>query len=110
MLTYSYECKECGGLFDLSVKSKEEFLDARPKCPSCGSVSVRRANPAPYHASLTAGKSRMDAKYPYVSRRLPRNVFRNCRHTKDGKPIIESKAHEREIMAGAGNGERYERE
>jgi len=37
-------------------------------------------------------------KYPYASNRLPRNM-KGCPVTKEGKPIITSQTHEREIMA-----------
>ena len=37
-------------------------------------------------------------KYPYASSRLPRNL-KGCPTTKEGKPIISSQTHEREIMA-----------
>lgn len=109
-LTYSYQCLECSKTFDLTVGSREEFLDARPKC-SCGCSRVRPALSVPYAPTLTEGKARMDAKYPYVSHSLPRGgKMKTCRHNELGKPIIESKQHERNIMAGAGNGERYTRE
>jgi hypothetical protein len=45
-------------------------------------------------------KSRWDAKYPYVSSRLPRNL-EGCRCTPEGKPIVESKSHEANILAEA---------
>jgi hypothetical protein len=109
-LTYSYRCKECGHLFDLIVGSWEEFMATQPKC-SCGSTRVHRYVPVGHIPVLTEGKARMDAKYPYVSHTLPRGgKMKGCRHTELGKPIIESKQHERNIMAGAGNGERYTRE
>jgi hypothetical protein len=70
---------------------------------------VHRHAETPYHPGLTEGKGRMDRKYPYVSNQLPRGM-KGCRHTKVGKPIIESKTHERNIMAGGGNGERFIRD
>lgn len=109
VLTYAYRCPECQGVFDLTVGSRDEYLEARPVCPSGCKASPRRHNPAPYAPSLTDGKARMDAKYPYTSSVLPR-FMKGCRHTRDGKPIIESKAHERNVMAGGGNGERWDRE
>lgn len=41
------------------------------------------------------------SQYPYVSSALPRNL-EGCRTTRGGKPIIESKRHERNIMAQHG--------
>ncbi len=42
---------------------------------------------------------------PYISSRLPRHL-KGCRTTPSGKPIIETKQQEREVMARGG----YERE
>ncbi len=36
-------------------------------------------------------------KYPYVSRKMPRNLP-GCETNKNGQPIISSRRHEREIM------------
>lgn len=41
------------------------------------------------------------SQYPYVSHALPRNLA-GCKTAKGGKPIVESKRHEREIMAKHG--------
>lgn len=40
-------------------------------------------------------------QYPYVSHSLPRRLA-GCRTTRQGKPIIESKRHERNVMAQHG--------
>lgn len=48
---------------------------------------------------------RGDPWRPYVSSRLPRGL-EGVKHTPDGKPIIETRAQERDIMAKCG----YERE
>ena len=37
-------------------------------------------------------------KYPYVSSALPKKLP-GCEHTKDGKPIITSRQHERNIAS-----------
>lgn len=41
------------------------------------------------------------SQYPYVSHALPRNLS-GCKVAVGGKPIIESKRHEREVMARHG--------
>jgi hypothetical protein len=41
------------------------------------------------------------SQYPYVSHALPRNLS-GCSKYVGGKPIIESKRHEREVMARHG--------
>jgi len=41
------------------------------------------------------------SQYPYVSHALPRNLA-GCKVANGGKPIVESKRHEREIMARHG--------
>lgn len=40
-------------------------------------------------------------QYPYVSHALPRRMA-GCKTTREGKPIIESKRHERNVMAQHG--------
>jgi len=46
----------------------------------------------------SAGIERKTHKYPYVSRSLCRNI-EGCNTTEDGKPIITSQNHEREVAA-----------
>jgi len=41
------------------------------------------------------------SQYPYVSNALPRNLS-GCKTDGKGKPIVESKRHEREIMSRHG--------
>lgn len=41
------------------------------------------------------------SQYPYVSAALPRNLA-GCKTTRDGKPIVMSKRHERNIMSQHG--------
>lgn len=36
--------------------------------------------------------------YPYTSLSMPR-WSKGCKHTKDGKPIIQSQRHERQVMS-----------
>lgn len=42
-----------------------------------------------------------DNKYPYVSRRLPKNL-KGCKTNADGLTIVESKSHEADICARTG--------
>lgn len=41
------------------------------------------------------------SQYPYVSSALPRRL-EGCKTTRDGKPVVMSKRHEREIMSRHG--------
>jgi len=41
------------------------------------------------------------SQYPYVSQALPRNLD-GCKTDKNGKPVIMSKRHERNVMAKHG--------
>ena len=41
------------------------------------------------------------SQYPYASTALPRKL-EGCKHTPLGKPIVQSKRHEREIMSRHG--------
>jgi hypothetical protein len=72
------------------------------EAPSIGSIITRDG------VSLTRIPSAMQVdpatnrhQYPYVSQALPRNLA-GCKTARGGKPIVESKRHEREIMAKHG--------
>ena len=67
-----------------------------------------------WHCKLPAGRdygaenkvfnaeaARADSQYPYVSSRLPRNL-KGCECAADGKPIIQSKAHEDRVARSHG--------
>jgi hypothetical protein len=47
------------------------------------------------------GIARKVHQYPYTSQTLPRNL-EGCDHNKQGKPIITSQNHEKEIMSRHG--------
>lgn len=71
---------------------------------------------------LTNAKSKADGNYPYPSLRLRKNMpgcrvadgksrVGNCQFIPGkGTTIIDSPQHEREVMSGGANGERYARE
>lgn len=70
--------------------------------PSIGSIIERDGRRLTRIASamqVDPGTNR--SQYPYVSNSLPRNLA-GCKTTKLGKPIVESKRHEREVMARHG--------
>ena len=70
--------------------------------PSIGSIIERDGRRLTRIASamqVDPGTNR--SQYPYVSNSLPRNLV-GCKTTKLGKPIVESKRHEREVMARHG--------
>ncbi len=109
MLTFPYKCRDCGREWQRSYRDKAAFMSAPlPRC-TCGSSKVARQYAVPFSHAAVNAKAKADGMYPYKSLRLPRHLP-GCRHDSFGHPIIESKAHEREICAGAANGERYERD
>ena len=70
--------------------------------PSIGSIIERDGRLLTRIASamqVDPGTNR--SQYPYVSNALPRRL-EGCRSTPAGKPIVESKRHERELMARHG--------
>jgi len=75
-------------------------LGSTRRCSACGrSTSVR----IPSIAVVNIAKARADAKYPYVSRRWSNTELAGmCREDGGGHPIVESRRHEREIMARTG--------
>tara|TARA_R100000664_G_scaffold2132_1_gene5500 strand:- start:1830 stop:2132 length:303 start_codon:yes stop_codon:yes gene_type:complete len=50
----------------------------------------------------SAGIERKTHKYPYVSRALPRNLSGVGNYDKQGRPVIRSQAHERNVAAEHG--------
>lgn len=71
--------------------------------PSIGSIITRDGKELTRIASLSVqvDPATNRSQYPYVSQALPRNLS-GCKTAKGGKPIVESKRHEREIMARHG--------
>lgn len=93
-MRYSYDCKKCGHQAEITKPVSQCRRDE--PCPACGSLMHRD-----YQAdniSFADAKATADSKYPYVSNRLPRDLP-GCNHDSLGKPIIESRAHERDVMA-----------
>jgi hypothetical protein len=91
---------------------KYEFLDSDGNvveitmlmrdAPSIGSIITHEGQTLTRIAStpqVDPGTNR--SQYPYVSTSLPRRL-EGCKATKQGKPVIMSKRHEREIMARHG--------
>jgi len=81
-------------------------LPPASECPKCKAPTFERQISG---GVIADAKIRANAQYPYVSRRLPLRM-KNCKHDAYGHPIIESQKHEREICAGAGNGDRFVRD
>lgn len=76
-----------------SVRDMPELGSKHP-CPRCGRKTLIRVLSRP---TIADAKLRFDGKYPYLSRR--HQGLAGCRENADGHPIIESKAHEREVAA-----------
>ncbi len=103
MSEYHRRCRSCLHQFAVEM-TPEDFIDADSiPCPECQSESRSDVPSAGGRASDlgAAAKARFDSMYPYVSRRLPRNMP-GCRLNEKGQPVIESRQHERRIMAEHG--------
>lgn len=97
MRTYCYKCPECDARFE--VRKSMAQVDEQEACPTCMVVVGVRDFQAE-----NAGPSAAVAdwnKYPYVSKRLPKNL-EGCSTNDKGQPVIVSKSHEREIAAKHG--------
>lgn len=70
--------------------------------PAIGSIIVRDGKELTRIPSLSVqvDPATNRSQYPYISNALPRNL-EGCK-TIRGKPVIESKRHEREIMSRHG--------
>lgn len=82
----------------------EELCEAPPKGPRIGdqiSVDGRRLTRVASSAQVGAHVGTAVHGYPYTSLSMPR-WSKGCKHTKDGKPIINSQRHERQVMARLG--------
>lgn len=91
-MQYIYWCGECQEHFEQTKSMKDATL-AEP-CPKCSNEAGRdfgAENSGPATYAIRAGM-----KYPYVSRRLPKNLA-GCQTNHLGQPIIESARHEKEI-------------
>lgn len=104
MPTYAYRCSSCSFAEDRFERMTK--APAPCACPACKAPTFERQIGA---GVIADARLRASNQYPYTSRRLPLNM-KGCRHDGYGHPIIESQRHEREIMAGAGNGKKWNRE
>ena len=90
-----YEFKDDhGNVVEISMSMRE--------APSIGSIIVHEGR----HLTRIASEMQVDpgsnrSQYPYVSHALPRRL-EGCKTTPDGKPLIMSKRHERNVMAQHG--------
>jgi len=90
-MKYEFEDEE-GIIHEISMPMSE--------APSIGSIIHRDGRLMRRIASLSVqvDTGTVRSQYPYVSNALPRNLA-GCKVDRLGKPIVESKRHEREIMA-----------
>lgn len=99
-MIYCYRCAACDARheLDLPIGTAPDTLavDGVPSCCAGRKDLVRdyRAE----HKVLATGKLANDAKYPYVSRRLPKRLP-GCQTDSKGLSVVQNKAHEREICA-----------
>lgn len=93
-MKYEFE-DEDGKIVEISMSMAE--------APSIGSIIHRdgRALRRIASVSVQVDPAANRSQYPYVSNALPRNLA-GCRVDSKGKPIVESRRHEQEIMARHG--------
>ncbi|MGD9631424.1 MAG: hypothetical protein AB7V18_19465 [Pyrinomonadaceae bacterium] len=93
-MIYCYTCDICGVTYEETYGMGKQPQSIPCKC---GEQALRD-----WAAEGTQVDDRpLDSKYPYVSNRLPRNL-EGCKTDHNGKPVVMSKKHEREIMAKHG--------
>jgi hypothetical protein len=83
-----------GNVVEIEMRMRE--------APSIGSIIVHEGKTLTRIASamqVDPGTNR--SQYPYVSTALPRKL-EGCKTNRQGKPVIMSKRHEREVMARHG--------
>ena len=95
MRSYCYKCP-CGKGFEVRKPMSE--VRRIEYCPTCSKVSERDYRAENAGPSVQAGEWK---GYPYVSKRLPKNL-EGCSTNDKGQPVIESKTHEAEIKAKHG--------
>lgn len=93
MPTYEYRFEDTGEITEVQQSIHADALTAID-----GRAVTRMFG---LGTGLCTTKAKNDSKYPYASSRLPRNMP-GCRSDALGKPIIESKRHERELAARYG--------
>ena len=91
-MKYVFEDVDTGEQVDMDFDS-----ECPPHIGETVSVHGATFRRIPSFTINAAQVARVTHQYPYVSRRLPRNP-EGCNCTPDGKPIITSQRHEREIM------------
>lgn len=106
MPSYDYRCEQCHEVqehFLRITSNAAEKLD----CGKCGGVkcTVRQFSAATFSSARLERERKL---YPYVSKSLPLQ-FNPKTGKRDREVVVESVSHEREIMAGALNGERFEK-
>lgn len=92
-MTYEF-IDETGNVVEIAMSMRD--------APSIGSIITHEGRQLTRIASsmqVDPGTNRH--QYPYVSSSLPRRL-EGCKTNRQGKPVIMSKRHEREIMARHG--------
>lgn len=79
----------------------ESFFPAEdaPKIGDTVDIDGNRCTRIPSFVLDAAGINRKTHQYPYVSRALPRNMPGVENYDKQGRPIITSQQHERNVAA-----------
>ena len=101
MALYEFTCGDCGGLTTTAIPMRDapDLGEVGPVCGTCGGTTRRVLSTS---FTFADAKLRADQKYPYVSRAWNPAQLRGVRSTKDGRAVIESASHEREVAAASG--------
>jgi hypothetical protein len=89
---------------DIETGEEVEHVFPSELAPRIGDeimIDKRLLRRTPSFTVATAQVERVTHGYPFVSRALPKGCSPESQ-TKDGKPIIKSQAHEREVLAKTG--------
>lgn len=101
-MLFAYMCRMCREGFTQSHRAGQ--APESPVCEHCGSTDTHRDYRAEGN-KVNAEQVKSGQQYPYASRRLPRGL-EGCPTDSEGRTVIQSPRHEREVMARHG----YERE
>ena len=97
MPAYDFKCDTCKRAIE--ERHSIHQIPASVECV-CGGLATRMLS-----IGSAVNTQPCSSKYPYVSRRLPKNAA-GCKTDKAGRPVIQSRKHEDRVLKTLG----YDRE
>lgn len=95
-MKYCYMCDTCGQEHEVEAR-----MGKAPKSWPCHCGGQAERDFSAEGGKVNAAYQQGRLQYPYVSNRLPRHLA-GCPTDKQGKPVILSQAHEREVASRHG--------